>query len=166
VNPRARRAQLCHQPRDAPVEGRVAETIVDGRAIHRVLAELGVELIDRVCRVGPVGGDGALDARTAPVPDFHLAVPRTHEQDVPLLDVRGIDDGDGVGLVEPGEEEEVARLPELEVHVAVARPLGGAGDDGHGVADGRGKALTTLEERREVGAHGYLDTIASSRWPA
>src|SRR6266436_2451946 len=49
-------------------------------------------------------------ARPAPVPDLPLAVARAHEQDVALLGVGGVDDRDGVGLLEAGEEEEVGVL--------------------------------------------------------
>jgi len=68
---------------------------------------------------------------------FRLAVARTDEEDEPLLGVRRVEDGNGVGLVEPGQEEEVGGLAELVVDVAVAAKLPGAGDDRQRVADRR-----------------------------
>jgi hypothetical protein len=131
-----------------------------------ILAQLGVELANRVRGVGAIRRDGALDAGAPAVPDLHLAVSRTDEEDVALLGVGGIDHGHGIGLVEASQKEEAARLAKLVVHVVVAWALSGARDDGHRIADGGREALTALEERREVATHAPLDTIGPSRWPA
>src|SRR5882762_7580189 len=151
--PRPRAAQLGDEPRDPDVEGVVAEPVIEGGPLDGVLAQLGVELIDRVGGVGAVGRDGALGARAPAVPDLHLAVARPHEEHEALLRVRRVDHGDGVWFVEAGEEEEVARLPELVVDVAVAQALDATGNHGQRVADRGREALAALEEGRQVRAH-------------
>src|SRR4029450_3869587 len=135
-------------PRPAPPAGERAppQPIDDDRPIDHVLAQLVVEPVDRVRGVGPVGRDGALDAGAPAVPDLHLAVARAHEEDEALLGVGRIEDGDGVGLVEARQEEEVRRLAEFVVDVTVAPELLGAGDDGERVADRRREPLPPLDE--------------------
>jgi hypothetical protein len=153
-------AELDGQADHAGVEGRIAESVVDRRPVDRVLAQLGVELIDRVRRVGAVVGDRALHTRPMAGPDLHLAVPRTHEQDVPLLAVGRVEHRDGVRLVEPREEEEIGVLPEGVVYVVVAHGLRGGGDDGQTVPDGLDEAPPPLDERREILVrHDYLGSI-------
>ena len=161
--PAPRRPPLGEQSRDPAVEGRVAETIHERRPVEDVLAETPVQLVDRVGGVGAVVGDGALHPRPSPVPDLPLAVARAHEQDVALLGVGGVDDRDGVGLLEAGEEEEVGVLTELVRDVAVAEHLPRARDDREAVADGVGEALAAFHERGEVLGGGHAGAPAGGR---
>ena len=147
-------AHLTDEPRDPGVVVRIAEPVDEGGPAERVLAQLGVELVDGVGGIGAVGGDGALDARAPSVPDLHLAVTRTDEQDEALLGVSGVDHRDGIGLVEPGEEVEVGLLAELEPGVGVPRHLAGAGNHGQRVTDGLREAAPALEEGCQIEGHG------------
>ena len=149
----ARRPQLGHEARDARVECGVAEPVIQDGAVDRVLPELGVQLVDRVGGVRAVGRDGALGPGATTVPDLHLAVARPDEEHEALLGVRRIDHRDRVGLIEAREEEEVARLPELVMHVAVAEALHTAGDDGEAVAERGGEALASLEKGCQIRPH-------------
>ena len=149
----ARRPQLGHEARDARVECGVAEPVIQDGAVDRVLPELRVQLVDRVGGVRAVGRDGALGPGATTVPDLHLAVARPDEEHEALLGMRRIDHRDRVGLVEAREEEEVARLPELVMHVAVAEALDTAGDDGEAVAERGGEALASLEKGCEIRTH-------------
>src|SRR6266852_2348688 len=161
-----RRAQVRDQSRHPAVERAAAQSIDDHRAVDHILAELLVEPVDRVGGVGAVGRDGALDPGPPAGPDLHLAVARADKEDEPLLGIRGVEDGDGVGLVEPRQEEEVGGLTKLVVDVAVAPELPGAGDDRQGVADRRREALPPLDEGGWIEwAHRRNNTTAKGERP-
>src|SRR5438876_1886195 len=142
--------QLDDQARDEPVERALTEAVVDHWPVDQVLAELLVELVDRIRGVGAVGGDGALDAGAVAGPDLRLPVAGPDEEDVPLLGVRRVDNGDGVRLVEAGQEEEVGALAELVMDVAVTPGLVRPGDDREGVADRRREAQPPVCEGSEL----------------
>ena len=146
VAARAGRAQLTDQARDARVECGIAEPVVEDRAVQAVVAELLIELVDRIGSVGAIPRHRAFDPRSVAVPDLHLAVARPHEQDVTLLDVRRIEDRDGVGLVEAGEEEEVGGLAEIVVGIGVPHDLLGSRDDREPLADGVHEAQPAFGE--------------------
>src|SRR2546430_1317078 len=57
-----------------------------------------------------------------------------------------IEDGDGVGLVEPGEEEEVGGLAEIVVGIGVPHDLLGSRDDREPLADGVHEAQPAFGE--------------------
>jgi len=148
--PRARVAELGRQADHARIERRGAEPVHQRGTVDRVLAQLGIELLDRIGGVGAVRRDGALDAGAVAVPDLHLAVARAHEQHVALLGVRRVEDRHRVRLVEPGEEEEVGVLAEGMADVAVAGRLRRRRHDRHGVADRLREPPPPLDEGRQL----------------
>src|SRR5439155_20167657 len=92
----------------------------------------------------------ALDAGAMAGPDLQLPVAGSDEEDVPLLGVRRVDDGDGVGLVEARQEEEVGALAELVVDVAVAAGLLSPPDDREGGAGRRRAPEPPIREGSEL----------------
>ena len=155
----ARRAQVGDEPDHPGVEAGVAEPVEEQRALDRVLAQARVELVDRVGRVGPVGGDRALHARPMAGPDLHLPVARPHEEHEALLGVGRVEHRDRVRLVEAGQEVEVGRLPEGVVDVVVAHRLGRGRDDRQAVTDRLDEAPPPLDESRQILA-GHVPLIA------
>ena len=70
-----------------------------------------------------------------------------------MLGVRGIEDGDGVGLVEAREKEKVGVLTERKMDVVVAANLLRTRNDGDAVAERLGEALPSLDERPLTVSH-------------
>src|SRR5436309_2038321 len=118
------------------------------------------EPVDRIGGVGSVGGDGALDPGAVAGPDLHLPIAGPDEEDVSLLGVRGVDDGDGVRLVEAGQEEEVGALAEFVADVAVATGLLRPRDDREGVAERRREAQPPVREGSELTGCRHGSSIA------
>ncbi len=141
-------ADLLEEPQHAAVEARLAEPVVQGRTVEEAVAQPVVELVHGVGGVGAVQAYRALHAGAPPIPDLHLPIAGPHEQHDPLPGMSGVEQQDGVGLVEAREEEEVGGLAELVGDVAVAQRLLGAGDDGETVADHLGQAAAPLGEGR------------------
>src|SRR5207253_8564683 len=71
-----------------------------------------------------------------------------------------------VGLVEPGQEEEIGGLAELVVDVPVALDLAGTGDDRQAISDGRRESLPPLDEGGWIEwAHRRNNTTAKGERP-
>ena len=127
---RARAAALGHpepaeQPRHRRVERRLApERVVDLLGARQDLGQLGVQLAGDERRVGAEVAHGALDARPPPGPGLLGRIARAHEHHEAHRLVPGAKHDHGAGLLEPGQVQDVAVLPELEVRVAVAQVLG------------------------------------------
>src|SRR6185503_19857887 len=115
--------QAAEQARYRSVEPRLtSERIVELLRARDQVGQLVVELVGRERGVGAVIADRPLDPGATAGPGLLGGVAWAHEQQERRR-VAGAQEHDDARLLEPGQVQDVAVLPELVLHVAVTEPF-------------------------------------------